>query len=143
MTPAPDEKVKIETEVQPVTGPNGVPIPTTNPDGSANPEAVAEEKPDFCIENPDALACWKDGEPEDVDLVKDTKNISITPGSGWGSDSGTCPSPKTHTLRTGHTVSMSWQPVCDGAAMFRPVVIGLAWLAAIYALLAIQRKAQT
>lgn len=142
VTPAPDEKVKIETEVQPVTGPNGVPIPTTNPDGSSNPEAAPEEKPDFCIENPDALACWKDGKPEDVDLTKDTKNVAITPQGGWGPDTATCPQPRKHVLKNGYTVQMSWEPVCDGAGMFRPVVLGLAWLAAIYAFMAMYRKSQ-
>lgn len=142
VTPAPDEKVKIETEVEPVTGPNGVPIPTTNPDGSANPDAAPEEKPDFCIENPDALACWKDGEPEDVDLAKDTKNVAITPQGGWGPDTSTCPQPRKHVLKNGYTVQMSWEPVCDAAGMFRPVVLGLAWLAAIYAFMAMYRKSQ-
>lgn len=143
VTPAPDEKVKIEPEVQPVTGPNGVPIPTTNPDGSANPEAAGVEKPDFCIENPDALACWKDGEPEDVDLAKDSKNVAITPQGGWGPDTATCPQPRKHVLKNGYTVQMSWEPVCDGAGMFRPVVLGLAWLAAIYAFMAMYRKSQS
>jgi hypothetical protein len=138
---APDGTVTTTT-----TNPDGTTTTTTQrPDGSTQTqtsESTPKENEDFCILNPDALACWKAGEPENPDVPVDTKNISITPQSGWGLDTASCPAPRSHTLVTGQTIVMSWEPVCDGAAMFRPVVIGLAWLSALYAFLAIQRKSQ-
>lgn len=139
-TPENPERVEITIEKEVKTP------ASTNPDGSTVPEKTEtknDETSDFCVLHPNSLACAELGEPEDIDLQKDTRNISITPDGGWGASSASCPSPKTHTLKNGYTVTQSWQPVCDSAAMFRPVVIGMAWLAAIYSLLAIQRKAQS
>ena len=137
VTPAPNETAKIETQVEPVTDSSGNPIVNPTPDPTQ-----PTEQSKFCVENPDALACWKEGEPENVDLETDTKNVVITPQGGWGPDTGSCPQPRKHVLKNGYTVQMSWEPVCDGAGMFRPVVLGLAWLAAIYAFLAMHRKSQ-
>jgi hypothetical protein len=132
VTPAPDEKAKIETVVEPVTGPNGVPIPTTNPDGSSNPDAAPEEKPDFCIENPDALACWKDGSPEDVDLQKVTAGTSIVPVNIGGG--GSCPASKTVNYM-GANLVISFTPICTAAGWINPIVLALAWLSAGFILI--------
>lgn len=136
MTP---ETAKLEVTKQEVNPETGEPV--TDPVTGEQP--APEKQTDFCVEHPDALACWEAGDPEDLDLESDTRSIEITPQSGWGAVTASCPNPRTHTLRNGYTVAMSWVPVCDAASMFRPVVIGMAWLAAIYAAMAIQRKAQS
>lgn len=146
ITPAPTpenpERVQVDITVETKTT-----TTTTNPETgetstAEQTSAESDKNPDFCVLHPKALACAELGEPENVDTKADTRNVVIAPGSGWGAGSASCPQPKTHVLRTGHTVTMSWQPVCDGAGMFRPVVIGLSWLAAIYAFMAIHRKSQ-
>lgn len=127
VTPAPNEQVKIEPVVEPVTGPNGDPITPTNPDGSTNPDAASEEKPDFCIENPDALACWKEGEPENAELEKVTAGTSITPVNIGGG--GSCPDSKTVNYM-GANLVISFTPICTAAGWIHPIVIALAWLSA-------------
>jgi len=138
VVPFPDgEKARIEVKEQPLTTPEGVPV------DQGTPQAAPTDKPDFCVENPDALACWTEGEPEDSDTPVDSKNVAISPDAGWGPASASCPADLVHTLRTGQQLKLSWKPVCDGALMFRPVVIGMAWLTSVFAFLGIARKAQS
>lgn len=132
VTPAPNEQVKIEPVVEPVTGPNGVPITPTNPDGSTNPDAAPEDKPDFCIENPDALACWKEGEPENAELEKVTAGTSITPVNIGGG--GSCPASKTVNYM-GANLVISFTPICTAAGWINPIVLALAWLSAGFILI--------
>lgn len=134
------QEITIETEKK-------IKTTTTDPETgqtttTEETEKTEKQNEDFCVLHPNSIACAELGEPENVDTKADTRNVVIAPDSGWGAGSASCPQPKTHVLRTGHTVTMSWQPVCDGAGMFRPVVLGLAWLAAIYAFMAIHRKSQ-
>lgn len=144
ITPSPTtsnpERVQIDIETETKTP------ATTNPDGSTTPEKTEsknDEKTDFCVLHPDSIACSKLGDlPDDPALDPTNKDVSIT-RQDWGAADGTCPNDLSYTLRlTGHTVGMSYKPVCDGLRMFRPVVIGMGWLAAIFAFLGISRRAQ-
>lgn len=144
ITPSPTtsnpERVQIDIETETKTP------ATTNPDGSTTPEKTEsknDEKTDFCVLHPDSIACSKLGDlPDDPALDPTNKDVSIT-RQDWGAADGTCPNDLSYTLRlTGHTVGMSYKPVCDGLRMFRPVVIGMGWLAAIFAFLGITRRAQ-
>lgn len=126
VTPAPNETAKIETKVQPVTDANGNPV-TPSPTDPA-----PEEKSDFCLENPDALACWKEGEPENVDLEKVTAGTSITPVTVGGA--GSCPAAKSVSYM-GANLEISFTPICTAAGWINPIVLALAWLSAGFILI--------
>ena len=138
-TPENPERVEITTETETKTT-------TTNPE-TGQPESSTEtkkdENSDFCVLHPDSLACAKIGDlPEDPALDPTNKDVTIT-RQDWGAADASCPNDLSYTLRlTGHTVGMSYKPVCDGLRTFRPVVIGMGWLAAIFAFLGISRRAQ-
>lgn len=53
-----------------------------------------EEAKTDCDKYPDSIGCLKAGEPQSVELPKDTKTVSVTPQSGWGSDNAACPAPR-------------------------------------------------
>lgn len=117
---------------------NGNPVidPTTG--GAKAPE----ETDDPCLAHPERLGCMEKGEiPAAPDLEGEDKAISIVADSGWGADTAACPADLTTTTRTGAMlVSFSFKPACDAADTFRPLVIGLAWLAAVLIALGVGRK---
>lgn len=139
ITPQPStpETVEATPYKQPV---NEDGTPETDP--TTGDEKAPEEEPDHCKQNPDTIGCSKWGEPEDANLETDTKNATINPDSGWGAATASCPADLNHTLKTGQTVGFKWKPLCDGATMFRPVVIGMAWLTATLIFMGISRKGQ-
>jgi hypothetical protein len=110
-------------------------------DASGAP-ASPQKQEDPCVGHEDRLGCMTAGDiPQGPDLGKDERTISITPDSGWGSDTAECPADLTTTLRQGgQIVAFSFKPVCDGADVFRPVVIGLAWIGAVLIALGVGRK---
>lgn len=113
--------------------------PATQPDGTKKPE---EENKDECLQHPDRVSCkdWGDTPPL-PDLQASTKTITIAPDTGWGADTAACPADLTTTTRNGGKVlTFSWKPVCDSVDMFRPVVIGMAWLTAVLIAMAITRR---
>ncbi|MGT2454102.1 virulence factor TspB C-terminal domain-related protein [Cupriavidus basilensis] len=123
-------------EVDPVTG---------DPVRDASGVAVAPQKqdnPDPCTGHEKRLGCMElDDPPQGPDLQASSKTISITPDSGWGADTMACPADLTSTLRTGGTaVAFSFKPACDGADMFRPVIIAMAWVGAVLIALGVGRK---
>ena len=127
VTPAPNETAKIETEVEPVTDSNGDPVVNPTPEPS-----TPNEQSKFCVENPDALACWKDGEPESAELEKVTAGTSITPVNIGGA--GSCPANKTVNYM-GANLVLSFSPICTAAGWIRPIVLALAWLSAGFILI--------
>lgn len=139
VTPQPSNPSEVEVTPykQPVAEDG---TPATDPT-TGDPEKPAEET-DHCKLNPDTIGCSKWGDPEDADLETDTKNATINPDSGWGAATASCPADLNHTLKTGQTVGFKWKPLCDGATMFRPVVIGMAWLTATLIFMGIARKGQ-
>lgn len=139
VTPQPStpETVEVTPYKQPVKADG---TPETDP--TTGEEETPAEETDHCKLNPDTIGCSKWGEPEDADLDTDTKNATINPDSGWGATTAACPADLTHTLKTGQTVGFKWKPLCDGATMFRPVVIGMAWLTATLIFMGIARKGQ-
>jgi hypothetical protein len=133
--PRPDQEVAdteiVKTPVNPQTG-----EPITE-DPVTGEEVLPEEKSDFCKENPDALACWEAGEPEEQDLEKTQAGQSITPVSVGGS--GSCPADK-NVSYLGAQLSISFQPICTAAGWINPMVLALAWLAAGYILIGAFRE---
>lgn len=138
-TPEDPTRVAVNTETETKT-----PATTDPVTGVTTPEKT-ENKPnqneDFCVLHPEALACWEKGDAPDSDLQTDQRNISLTPDSGWGASGATCPADLIHTTRAGVQVKMSWQPLCQMANTFRPIVVGMAWLSAIIIFLGISRRA--
>lgn len=124
----------VKAEVNPANG-NPVTDPNGNTSGSVKPE-------DPCAANPNRVGCMDKGDiPASPDLQATEKTITITPDSGWGSDSAACPADLTSTLRTGGlAVAFSFKPACDAADMFRPIVIAMAWVAAVLIALGVGRK---
>lgn len=136
----PQPSTPSEVDGQPIKRPlDDTDTPDTTETGDEKPP---EDETDHCKLNPDTIGCSKWGEPEDADLDTDTKNATINPDSGWGAATAVCPADLNHTLKTGHTVGFKWKPLCDGATMFRPVVIGMAWLTATLIFMGIARKGQ-
>lgn len=89
------------------------------------PAATQEDKNKFCDENPDVLGCKKIDVPDVPEMKAESKDISITPDSGWGESGGHCPAPRKLSKS-----EISFQPYCDFASGVRPVVIAVAWLTA-------------
>lgn len=130
VTPQPStpETAKLEVtkeEVDPATG-----EPVIDP-GTGQPPAP-EKQTDFCIEHPEALACWEAGEPEDSELEKVTAGTAITPVVIGGA--GSCPSDKTVNYM-GANLVLSFSPICMAAGWINPIVLALAWLSAGYILI--------
>lgn len=125
----------VKAQVDPATG-NPVTDSNGNTPGSVKPE-------DPCAANPNRVGCMDRGDiPASPDLQATEKTISITPDSGWGADTMACPADIVVGMRSqgAQPAVFSFRPVCDGADMFRPIVIGLAWLAAVLIALGVGRR---
>ncbi|MBK6279113.1 MAG: hypothetical protein IPF57_13680 [Gammaproteobacteria bacterium] len=99
--------------------------------GNATPEAPpAANPPSLCEEFPEVLACIDVGEaPAAESMPTDSVDVdAITPVAVSGVE--TCPAPVAINLGSHGSYALSWQPACDVATGVRPVLIGLAWLAA-------------
>jgi hypothetical protein len=135
-TPENPERVEITTETETKTT-------TTNPttgQTTETTESKQNENEDFCVKHPESIACSKLGDaPPEEDLSKLNKTITIT-RQDWGAADGSCPADLSYTLRTGQTLSFKYQPVCTGLSMFRPVIIGMGWLSAVFCFIGIARK---
>lgn len=130
-----NEETKTTTSTtDPVTGETTTSETTTSTDKT--------DTSPLCQLYPDILACAKFGEAEAPASIDKEKQVSINPDSGFGASDGQCPSDLTYTVRTGHTLRFSYQPVCTGLRTFRPVIIGMAWISAVLIFLGIARKAQ-
>lgn len=147
-TPAPTAEDPFRGEVS-IQEEKLTPTTTTNPE-TGQPETTetpsstdkTKETP-LCTLYPDIIACKTFGEAEDPAKLDDTKQVSITPDSGFGPSDGQCPQDLTHTVKlTGTQVRFSYQPVCTGIRTFRPVIIGMAWISGVLIFLGITRKAQ-
>jgi len=103
------------------------------------PVAPVEEK-DPCKINPDASACKPLDDVSDSALLTGEISLSLSPVSGFGPDSGTCPSPQTLMTKRGVPVVWSWQMYCDFASGIRPLIVGFAWLAALMIVIGVARR---
>lgn len=126
---------------QPMPGPEPQPVPNPQDPGAENGDKPKpEEQQSLCEKHPDIVACAKLGEaPEAKPVPNENKDMTITPDSGWGEGSGSCPSPKTVQVH-GFQLSMPFDLLCQFASGIRPVVIGLAWLAAAFTFMGLGRR---
>ncbi len=118
-----------------------------NPDGKPDSEDKGETLSEYCKNNPNALACVKLGDQEDIDkALQDGKGKDKGRPFGMGEheigipqinrshdfvESGVCPAPK-QVMILGAMQEFSYQPMCDMAIKIRPAVILSAILLAFF-----------
>lgn len=108
---------------------------------------TGQDKPPEATKNDCAgstkIGCMEAGDiPEGPNLKENEINVNITPDTGWGADTAACPADVVVAMRTpgAQPAVFSYQPVCRAADMFRPIVIGLAWVAAVLIALGVSRR---
>lgn len=152
IVPSPTINEPWRVDVQPVNRPaqtpeplpNPQPEPVPDPENPDNPDNSDKPKPEeqqsLCEKHPDIVACARLGDaPEAKPVPNENKEMTITPDSGWGEGSGSCPAPKTVQVH-GFQLSMPFDLLCQFATGIRPVVIGLAWLAAAFTFMGLGRR---
>lgn len=140
--PSPTDKDPFRLDMQPVDKPTPTPDPQQDQDEGPGQDSNAkpQENPGLCDQYPDIVACAKLGEaPEAKPVKNEEKILEIKKENGWGPENGTCPAPKTATV-AGVALEMSFQPLCDFSTGIRPVIIGLAWISAVFGFLGLSRK---
>lgn len=140
--PSPTEQDPFRLDMQPVDKPTPTPDPQQEQDEGPgqDPNPKPQENPGLCDQYPDIVACAKLGQaPEAKPVENIDKTLEIKKEQGWGPENGTCPAPKTATV-AGVSLEMSFQPLCDFATGIRPVIIGLAWISAVFGFLGLSRK---
>lgn len=112
--------------------------PVTDP--ATGVEAPPEKQDDFCKQNPEASSCKPFDEPPDLDLEKKENPFSLSPVSGFGADSASCPAPQNLFTVGGQAVAWDWGNFCKFAQGIRPLIIGFAWLTAIMIVVSVGRR---
>ena len=120
-----------------------------NPDGKPDGEDKGETLSEYCKNNPNALACVKLGDKEEIDKAiaeskgkdKDGRPFGmgeheigipqISRSHDFVESGGVCPAPK-QVMILGAMQEFSYQPMCDTASKIRPVVIVSAILLAFF-----------
>lgn len=118
--------------------------PGTAPiEGTVPPAQPGEtDQPNPCEQNPQASGCKPLGDVDaGPDVQPDARTAVIEPVGDFGPATAACPAPRQVTLAHGFTVSMPFTLLCDLADGLRPVILGVAWLAAIFAFVGIGRRA--
>lgn len=129
--PLPGQPTRVRIDVGPVKL-DGQTDPNVKPDDTpASGSTAPKEQTKFCDDNPMSIACAEMGELEEEEL--ETKEIPVnTSYSPWGSSNSNCPQPRVVNIFDGKSFSISYQPTCDFVTMLRPLLIGLALVAAAY-----------
>lgn len=112
----------------------------------AGPEDEASETPpeeqpaDPCESYPERAGCKALGTLEPTPLPTIVAPLSITPDTGWaGGGSYACPQNKVLNLAA-VTVVVPFTMLCDVADMARPVVIGVAWVVAVFGFMGLSKR---
>lgn len=135
-----------------VNGSGGVTSETTstteNPDGSTTVQTEQKEqtKGEFCAENPthsicqqktdcdkypNSVACQEMGDAPDPEVLQSIERQIGSIVKPTLPESSGCPAPLSISIG-GHTITISYQPFCDYAEAFRPLVVAGAWLTAAF-----------
>jgi len=105
-----------------------------NEDGKGKGDGLSE----YCAKNPDALACISvknakfDGKNEDVKGEKPGKDFSKFKVTGYFSGGGACPADVSVNVGIFGSFALSYEWLCRLATIMRPLVIGFAWLSALF-----------
>ncbi len=138
------EPWRVELVPGEVTGTDPAGLPDAVLIDEESPEATPTESPELkqlCDVYPDVLACQKLGSLEADVLPNETVPVSIEATTGWGEGAGSCPPDRTATV-AGVQLAMQWTLFCSFADQVRPVVVGMAYLAAILSFMGLTRKGE-
>lgn len=104
------------------------PLEPTDGFCAANPtHPTCLKNSDACEKNPETLGCATLGEVADTTVGTQEQGISsITPKTIGGA--GSCPAP-INTSFMGQALSFTFDLPCQAAAMLKPLILALAWLA--------------
>jgi hypothetical protein len=152
-SPTPTDPWRVDAQPKNITTSNPDPLPETStvPSPSTGtgtgtgttPDKVTpkEDPPLLCEVFPNILACATPelNTPESDPLETKDKQITLAPDSGWGAGSGACPAPR-HIQ--GANVDFSFQPLCNGLGMLRPVLLAAAWLIAAAIMVGASRSSE-
>lgn len=141
ITPNADGKTATLNVVKQEVDAQGNPVQVPNASGVAV-NKPPEKQDDPCTGHETRLGCTEQGDiPEAPELKEQKINVAITPDSGWGAGTASCPADFTFSV-LGKPMSMTVKPVCDGADGLRPVIIALAWLGAALIVVGAGRKGE-
>lgn len=128
ITPNPSQPgtVNVDTYEKPLTDANGDPVPPGTPPVDTSEPVEPPPMPDLCKDHPDILACAKQGETTNGDIIPTHEVPFSTLFSPVGSAGG-CPADVSLSFM-GQPLGWSYEPICTMADMIRPLVIGFAWL---------------
>lgn len=115
------------------------PVVVVNPGGDTGGEE--EEQKSQCELTPEASGCSPlgSGTGTDTPITTLPTPLTITPASGFGPSTVACPAPRQISV-AGMTLSMPFTLLCQFADGLRPVLIGLAWIAAVMGFMGLSRK---
>lgn len=140
--PANSPNAPWNVDLQPVDRPSA--DDQSNPDPDMDGQQSSDKPRDpketgLCDMYPDIAACQKLGDLDKVPVANKTVPLAINREEGFGPSEGTCPAPRQFTIM-GKTMAFRWDLLCDFAQGVRPVIIGMAYLAAVLAFLGLSRK---
>jgi len=104
------------------------------PVDEGSPSTPQEQQPTFCESNPSSIACQAMDVPAQQDLAQSTRNVAVTPQSGWGADNAACPAAR-HITAGGHDIPIPFDMFCTYFGWLRYIIIAFAWLGAGFILL--------
>lgn len=104
------------------------------PVDSGSPSTPQEQQPTFCESNPSSIACQAMDVPAQQDIAQSTRNVAVTPQSGWGADNAACPAAR-HITAGGHDIPIPFDMFCTYFGWLRYIIIAFAWLGAGFILL--------
>lgn len=98
-------------------------------------DSSVKNNSDLCTLHPEVAACQTLDTPTTPDLQTKSINVAITPDSGWGAASYSCPVDPKMSLGSAGGKSFSpvhWAPTCDAVGKLKYLIIALAWFAAAW-----------
>lgn len=97
---------------------------TTATTGQNAQQQSQQQQQNFCQQNPRAAACAElgDADYEDLEIPENVIDLNFEPADIFQTD-GVCPQSKIVDLGVFGMVEFSYQPICDFAALLRPVLI--------------------
>ena len=106
--------------------------------GSGSGDGDSEEEGACEGSAAETAGCKSLGTAQADPITNQTKGVSITPDSGWTQASG-CPADEVLNLH-GLTLTVPFTLLCAAADMARPIVVGVAWVIAVFGFVGLSRR---
>ena len=135
--PTPGNPLRVDITGETSTGTSSTGLAGPEPVTTETPPGTPREDPpdpDICAKNPEILACAQLDSVDAPDLETEERGGPITPDSGWGAESASCPQPRVLTVQ-GRSIPIPYDLFCTYMSGIRPLVIAMAWLSAGFILL--------